>query len=135
MTQQKHIPLVLLLIRLSIFLVMVVWTVDKFVRPEHASEVFRVVFFIPADISWFVYIGIAEAILLAAFVVGFYKKYTYGAVLFFHAVSTVFAAQYYLAPFEEMNILLFAAWPMLAACVALFLLRDLDTLFVVHANR
>jgi hypothetical protein len=29
------------------------------------------------------------------------------------------------------NLLFFAAWPMLAACFALYLLRDLDTLGVV----
>ena len=32
------------------------------------------------------------------------------------------------------NLLFFAAWPMLAACFALYLLRDLDTLGVVSGR-
>lgn len=38
---------------------------------------------------------------------------------------------------EGPNLLFFAAWPMLAACLALFLLRDEDTLATVgsHGSR
>jgi hypothetical protein len=35
-----------------------------------------------------------------------------------------------LAPFD--NLLFFAAWPMLAACITLYLLRDLDTLWAMQ---
>jgi hypothetical protein len=62
---------------------------------------------------------------------GAWRTWTYGAVLAMHAVSTLSSFRQYLAPFEGPNILFFAAWPMLAACVALFLLRDLDTLWTV----
>ncbi len=48
-----------------------------------------------------------------------------------HAVSTLSSFRQYLAPFKGPNLLFFAAWPMLAACIALFLLRDLDTLWTV----
>jgi putative oxidoreductase len=33
------------------------------------------------------------------------------------------------------NLLFFAAWPMLAACIALYLLRDQDTLLTVKIGR
>jgi hypothetical protein len=39
----------------------------------------------------------------------------------------------YLAPLS--NLLLFAAWPMLAACFALYTLRDLDTWWVVGCRK
>jgi hypothetical protein len=74
-------------------------------------------------------IGAGEMIILLAFVAGLYKRWTYAAVLLFHAVSTLSSFKQYLAPFEGPNLLFFAAWPMLAACVALYLLRDLDTLW------
>jgi hypothetical protein len=41
-------------------------------------------------------------------------------------VSTFSSYKQYLAPFEGPNLLFFAAWPMLAACFTLFLLRDQD---------
>src|SRR5262249_18341042 len=42
------------------------------------------------------------------------------AVLLFHAISTVSAYQQYISPFESHNLLFYAAWPMLAACFALY---------------
>jgi uncharacterized membrane protein YkgB len=71
-------------------------------------------------------IGAIEIIILLLFLAGYKKKYTYGAVLAFHAVSTLSSFKQYLAPFEGANLLFFAAWPMLAACLTLFLLRDQD---------
>lgn len=41
MNSMERLPLGLLLLRLSIFLVMVVWTIDKFLRPEHAAAVYE----------------------------------------------------------------------------------------------
>jgi hypothetical protein len=37
----------------------------------------------------------------------------------------------YLNPWEPNNLLFFAAWPMLAACFSLYLLRELDTKFTL----
>lgn len=76
--------------------------------------------------SAFYVIGAAQLILILLFVGGLLKTWTYGAVLVFHAVSTFSAFGKYLQPFD--NLLFFAAWPMLAACAALFLLRHYDTL-------
>jgi hypothetical protein len=49
-----------------------------------------------------------------------------------HGISTVSTFSQYLAPFQGTNLLFYAAWPMLAACVTLYALRDLDTLGVVE---
>jgi hypothetical protein len=76
-------------------------------------------------------VAIGELALLAAFVAGAVKPWSYGLVTLLHGISTLASFRQYLAPFEGPNLLFFAAWPMLAACVALFLLRDRDTLGVV----
>lgn len=68
--------------------------------------------------------------LLLAFLVGYQKRVSYGLVLVLHGVSTLSSYAKYLEPFS--HLLFFAAWPMLAACVALYLLRDLDTRWTVH---
>ena len=64
-----------------------------------------------------------------------WRRLTYGAVLVLHAISTLSSYRQYLSPFEGSNLLFFAAWPMLAACVGLYLLRDHDTLFTVPPRR
>lgn len=76
-------------------------------------------------------IGAIELVIIVGFVLGVYKRFTYGAVLLFHAISTLSSYKQYLSPYEGANLLFFAAWPMLAACIALYWLRDLDNRFVL----
>lgn len=129
--EPKYLPLSLFLLRLSIFVVFLIWTLDKFVRPSHAAGVYKTFYFLPAlSGSIFIILGIAEMVLIFAFLFGIKKKLSYGAVLLFQFISTVSCFPQYLAPFEQINILLYAGWPLLAACFALYVLRDYDTLFV-----
>ena len=127
--QDNQLQLSLLLLRLSVFLVMFMWTIDKFINPGHAAKVYESFYNIAGleDVVMFA-IGAIEIIILLLFLVGFKKKYTYGAVLALHTVSTLSSYKQYLAPFDGPNLLFFAAWPMLAACFTLFLLRDQDNM-------
>lgn len=121
----------LLALRLGVFVVMLVWTLDKFVNPAHAADVYAKFYGLgglgPTTMG---ILGAAELALLAAFVAGAWKRWTYGAVLLLHAVSTLSAFPRYLDPWD--NLLFFAAWPMLAACVALYLMRGEDVLLTVR---
>ncbi len=126
-----RIRLPLFLLRIGVFIVMLMWTLDKFVRPGHAAGIFKKFYGIDAISPTVLYVvGALELLLLVGFVTGTAKRYTYGLVLLLHAISTVSSYQQYLAPFD--NLLFFAAWPMLAACIALYLLRDLDTLWAMQ---
>ena len=132
----KHLSLSLLLLRFGVFVVMFAWTVDKFVRPEHAAKVFASFYFIEGLGNLPVYlIGAAEMLLLLAFLAGMRKCITYGLVLLLHGISTLSSFRQYLNPFEGANLLFFAAWPMLAACFTLYLLRDMDTLWACASRR
>ncbi len=132
MNPQWRLPLALLSLRLSIFLVMGVWTLDKFLNPAHAGAVYAHFYFLPGLSAATLYaLGAAEALLLLGFVSGFARTWTYGLVLMLHGVSTLSSYAQYLAPFAEGHLLFFAAWPMWAACFALFLLRDEDRLWTL----
>ncbi|MDQ6656030.1 MAG: hypothetical protein M3Y80_09485 [Verrucomicrobiota bacterium] len=135
MNKPDRISTVLLVLRLSVFAVMLMWTIDKFVRPEHAVSIFDHFYFIKGVGATIVYaLAVAELLLLAAFVAGLARRITYGLVLLLHGLSTFLSYGQYLHPFEKANILFFAAWPMLAACFALYYLRDLDTRWTVRAR-
>ncbi|MEM9090250.1 MAG: hypothetical protein AAGC93_16065 [Cyanobacteria bacterium P01_F01_bin.53] len=124
----QRVSLVLLLTRISVFIAMMIWVIDKFVQPDHTAAVFKAFYGIGGigpGISYL--LGALQLVIMVGFVIGFQKKVTYGLVLFMHAASTLVSFPKYLAPFESANILFFAAWPMLAACFALYYLRDLDT--------
>lgn len=128
----KKLQLSLLSLRLTVFLVMFMWTIDKFINPGHAAKVYEKFYYIAGLESVVMYaIGAIEIIVLLLFLAGYKKTYTYGAVLAFHTVSTLSSFNQYLAPFEGPNLLFFAAWPMLAACLALFLLRDQDKMLSI----
>tara|TARA_R110001599_G_scaffold337686_1_gene556209 strand:+ start:28225 stop:28623 length:399 start_codon:yes stop_codon:yes gene_type:complete len=120
----------LLLLRLGVFVVMLAWTLDKFVNPQHSGGIFEH-FYGLSGISGtaFMWIGIAQLVLVTAFVVGYKKRFSYGAVLILHSVSTLSSWKMYMDPFN--NLLFFAAWPMLAACFALYYLRDMDTRWTI----
>lgn len=134
MSDRDRIATALLALRAGVFLVMLMWTLDKFVNVSHAARVFENFYGI-AGLGQGVMaaIGVAELLLILAFVAGYQKRISYGGVLLLHGISTLSSYRQYLDPFD--NLLFFAAWPMLAACFALYLLRDLDTRWtVVHES-
>ncbi|MEX2206467.1 MAG: hypothetical protein WEF50_09600 [Myxococcota bacterium] len=113
---------------------MLPWSLDKLVNPAHAGRVFELFYRIPSvGPAVLALLGVAELVLVGAFALGVAKRFTYGAVLALHTVSTLSSYRQYLDPFA--NLLFFAAWPMLAACIALYLLRDQDTLATLRRRR
>lgn len=128
----QRLRLSLFFLRAGIFIVMFMWTMDKFFNTEHSIDVFKRYYFLDIPVKQIILaLAVTEFFLLMAFLAGLKKKLTYGAVLLLHTVSTLSAFKQYAAPWVSPNLLFYAAWPMLAACVALYLLRDEDTLLVL----
>lgn len=135
MNATNRLSLSLLGLRLTVFLVMLMWTLDKFIRPEHAAGVFeRFCAVAGRGASAFTIPGALELLLLLAFAMGFSRRFSYGAILLLHAGSTQSSWHQYPHPHEGANMLVFTAWPMLAARVALYLLHDSDA-FTVDGAR
>ncbi len=132
----RHLPLSLLLLRIGIVLLLAPWIVDKFLNPQHAIAVMENFYGMAGVAKNLVLaIGVAQAIVLVCFALGLFRTASYGLVTLMHAGSTFSSWQQYLSPYEGANLLFFAAWPALAACVALFLLREHDTLLSVGSPR
>lgn len=121
---QRQLGLGLLALRLNIALVFIMWALDKVLVPEHAMKVFSGFYGLDISSGFSVALGIAQLVFIGIFVAGLWKNLTYLAILVLHAGSTFSSFAKYLDPFN--NLLFFAAWPMLAACFALYLLRDHD---------
>jgi len=127
MNESRRLEISLLLMRLGVFLVMAMWSLDKLINPGHATAVFENFYFIPGvGAELLLVVGLFQLAIEIAFVLGLWKFWTYGFVLITHTVSVVSSWKQYLAPFD--NMLFLAAIPMLAACFALFALRDADRL-------
>src|SRR5207245_4370161 len=94
-----RVRLPLFLLRIGVFIVMLMWTLDKFVRPGHAAGIFKKFYGIDGVSPTVFYVfGALELLLLVGFVTGTAKRYTYGLVLLLHAISTLSSYQQYLAP-------------------------------------
>lgn len=129
MDDKERIGLSLFALRLGVFIVMLVWTADKFLNPGHAAAVYEHFYFFKkeaAEMLMVIFAGV-ETVILLGFIAGYKKRMTYGLIFIFHAISTLSSWKIYLDPFGSPNMLFWAAWPMLAACFTLYLLRDLDT--------
>jgi hypothetical protein len=132
----RHLSLSLLALRLTLALFLLPWVVDKFVNPGHAIAVFEGFYGLSGLGAPIVLaIGIAQAVILLLFTLGIARTWSYGLVLLMHAGSTLSSWQQYLDPFAGANLLFFAAWPALGACIALFLLREHDTLWTFGHRR
>ena len=135
MRPEDRIPLALAFLRVSVFLLMFMWTIDKFLNPEHAARVYANFYFLGGlGVAVMYLVGLVELVIIIGFVLGVQKSMTYGTVLVLHGISTLSAFRQYLNPFDGPNLLFFAAWPVLAACYALYVLRDLDTRWVVGSR-
>lgn len=130
----RHLRIALLLLRIGVAMVLIPWSLDKILHPEHAGRVFELFYRMPgASRAALAVFGVAELALAVAFTLGIAKRFTYGTVLVMHGISTLSSYRQYLDPFA--NVLFFAAWPMLAACVVLYLLREDDTLATLASRK
>ena len=121
------LALSLLLIRVGIFSVFVMWTIDKFVNPEHAAAVFKKFYGISELSKTISYVvGSAQMLVLLALLVGAFRTWSYGIIVVLHAISTLSSWKAYIDPWTYPHLLFFAAIPMLSACIALWLLREFD---------
>ncbi|QDT00757.1 hypothetical protein [Adhaeretor mobilis] len=124
---EKPLATTLLLLRLGVALVFFMWTLDKLMNPEHAAGIFERYYQMPGlGSALMVGIGAAQMILVLAFATGTIRTVSYGLITVLHAISTASCYPQYLNPWEKPNLLFFAAFPMLAACVGLWLLRKWD---------
>ena len=121
---KQQLGIALLALRLSIALVFIMWALDKVLVPEHAMKVFSGFYGLDISSGFSVALGLAQLVFIGVFLAGLWKNLTYLAILVLHSGSTFSSFAKYLDPFN--NLLFFAAWPMLAACFALYLLREHD---------
>jgi putative oxidoreductase len=136
MQKPSNLELSLLIIRLATAAFLLVWAIDKIVNQGHAENVFKTFYFLTPSPLVLTGLGVVQTLVIVAFAAGFARFWTYGAVLLMHAVSTLSTYGRLINPWGPGAQLLFwAAVPVLAAMLALFLLRGEDRLLSIDAAR
>ncbi|MDC9514133.1 hypothetical protein PSH47_13690 [Pseudoalteromonas sp. CST5] len=127
---QNRLQWSLFSLRLGVFIVMIMWTFDKFVNPGHSARIFEHFYGVSGSTDMVAYVlGALQLILVLAFLAGIKKRLTYGVIFAMHGLSTLSSYNQYIDGFN--NLLFFTAWPMWAACFALYVLREQDVKFTI----
>ena len=139
MKTDKTLEVSLLILRVSLGILFLVWSIGKIVAPGLTQFVAETFYSSQAEVTRLMaaVVGIIQLLIVLAFLVGIAKTWSYGALLGMHLVSVVVAYKPLLAPYTPPNTLFWAGIPTLGALIALFLLRDRDQLFTLgnrHSN-
>lgn len=132
LTPTASLAATLPILRWSIALFMLVWSVDKLIMPEDFIGLFQHFYGASFGVSTILAIGAVQTALILAFALGLYRTATYGLMLLMNAVTVFVSLPQILDPYGgSSNQLFFASVPVLAACLVLFLLREQDTKLVL----
>ncbi len=122
----------LFILRASMVIFLTPWVIEKFTHPEITAKIFAHFYKIPNLPLWGSYlVGFGWAILLLAFAIGYKKKISYGLVMLFHGVSTLASIPNMIPGLDGYNHLFLAGIPVLGGLIALYMLRDYDTILTV----
>jgi uncharacterized membrane protein YphA (DoxX/SURF4 family) len=124
----SELPVALFILRLGLGAFLLLFGIDKLVAPATTVEVFAQFYGLIVSHGMAYGAGVLEILLSLVFLAGLWKTLSYGLGLLLHAVSTLATYHELLSPFGA-NHLFLAALPVLAAFIALFLLRRHDTLW------
>lgn len=129
---QRKIALALAILRISLGVFLLIWSVEKFFLPQATVGIWKGFYLISIGESMPYIIGTLETILSIAIIVGFMRTWSYGLGLAINTISVLSTWKRLIDPwgliFETGNNHLFLAGvPLVAGFIVLFMLRDADT--------
>ena len=133
---EKRLGLCLFFCRLSIFIVFLVWTINKFARPEHGVGIMKNFYLIPGlTEALIVAFAVFELIVCLLFVSGYFKRLTGGffMILAFFSIFTPRALNGMKNGILDgwHTIMFWSALCLLACTIIVYVMREFDTRFTL----
>lgn len=126
----RRIPLALAILRITLGGFLLLWGIEKFVVPAATVAIWEQFYLVPIGGAMPYVIGISEILFAVWFLLGWKRRVVYGIAVGIHGISTVSTWRQLIDPWGLIwggnNHLFLAGVPVLAAFIALYLLRDLD---------
>jgi putative oxidoreductase len=123
--------LALFFLRVGLGLFLLLWSCDKFVEPSATVHIMKAFYNVSTGRTVVFILGTTEALVGVLIMAGLWKRFSYGVGLTVHAISTVASWKQLMDPFERQHHLFLAAVPVLTGFIALYLLREHDTLWTL----
>ena len=117
----------LFIMRLTLGAFFAVWALEKIIAHSLAIRVSETFYGFTPDVTLVILVGAFQLVLIAAFLAGLFKTFTYGALVIIHTASVATTWERLINPYEPPNHLFWAGVPLVAMLIALFLLRNHDT--------
>lgn len=128
--QSRRFGVALAILRIALGLFLLVWGLEKFIVTERSVAIYEFFYGLSASMAVTYALGTLESLLAVAIIVGAFRRWSYGIGLLVHGATTMATANLIIDPWGlisgDPQHLYFAAVPVLAAFVSLYLLRDLD---------
>ena len=131
MKDERRLQISLAIIRISLVLFFLVWSIGKLIVPELTQKVFATFYFSEISSTVAVGVGALQTVIVLIFLAGQFKMLSYGVILGMHTVSVLSTYRQLLDPYQPPNLLFWAGVSVLGASSALFLLRDRDRLLTL----
>ena len=130
--EDEKIRLSLAIVRITTALFFLIWSIEKIIAPQIAQGVFEKFYGLEITPTVSTIIGVIQTLIVLGLLAGLFKTFTYGMLLGMHTVSVLSTYQQLINPYQPPNHLFWAGVPVLGALIALFLLRENDTLFTLN---
>ena len=135
-----RLPLGLFVTRIVLGLFMLQWTLEKFILPKATTMIFDMYLFIDLSANMPMILGGIELVIVIAFMLGAFRRVSYGLILLFNIISIGSTWQKLIDPYGlisggQPNHLFTAGVVVLAASWLLYWLRDLDTKWSFDTKR
>jgi len=127
---ERRLPQALAILRIVTGVFFLLWALEKLVMPEVNAAIWKSFYGITLDVNLSYPIGILNTLMSLALIVGFKRRFTYAYWTLFHFISVASTWDYLIKPFGGPNHLFLAGVPIVAIMVALYMLRDWDTMTV-----
>lgn len=103
MKDERLLEISLAIMRLSLVLFFLVWSIGKLIVPELTQKIFATFYF--SEISPTVSVGLGgiQTVIVLIFLTGKFKTLSYGAVLGMHTVSLLSTYQQLLNPYQPLT--------------------------------
>ena len=129
-------PQGLLILRLTLALFFAQWSIEKFIHPEAAASIFAHFYGLQISALISYVFGAIELALTIGLLLGVARMIALGGLIIIHGASVLVSWYQLLHPWAAVpNHLFVASIPVLGALMALFLLRDRDTLLVLKIGQ
>lgn len=128
---QRTLALALAILRISLGVFLLIWGLEKFAVPQTTVSIWTSFYLVDIGSAIPYVIGTLEVALALAITAGVWRSISYGLGMVFHAISVASTWKRLLDPwgvylFDRPQHLFLAGVPVLAAFIALYLLREAD---------